>query len=84
MRDFIAGAYRQQREYESFSPSFINCPFAWENRQIDQLVEQTAALLGELNAYAEIVPDVDFSIPMSIAKEAIDSNLIAHSGSHCK
>ena len=76
MRDFIAGAYRQQREYESFSPSFINCPFAWENRQIDQLVEQTAALLGELNAYAEIVPDVDFSIPMSIAKEAIDSNLI--------
>ncbi len=76
MRDFIAGAYRQQREYESFSPSFINCPFAWENRQIDQLVEQTANLLGELNAYAEIVPDVDFSIPMSIAKEAIDSNLI--------
>ena len=76
MRDFIAGAYRQQREYESFSPSFINCPFAWENRQIDQLVEQTANLLGELNAYAEIVPDVNFSIPMSIAKEAIDSNLI--------
>ena len=76
MKDFIAGAYRQQREYKSFSPSFINCPFTWENRQIDQLVEQAAALLGELNAYAEIVPDVDFSIPMSIAKEAIDSNRI--------
>ena len=76
MRNFIAGAYRQQREYKNFSPSFINCPFTWENRQINQLVEQAAALLGELNAYAEIVPDVDFSIPMSIAKEAIDSNLI--------
>ncbi|MDE0465945.1 MAG: Fic family protein [Candidatus Poribacteria bacterium] len=76
MRDFTAGVYRQQREYKSFSPSFINCPFVWKNRQIDQLVEQAANLLGELNAYAEIVPDVDFSIPMSIAKEAIDSNLI--------
>ena len=76
MKDFTAGVYRQQREYKSFSPSFINCPFAWENRQIDQLIEQAANLLGELRAYAEIVPDVDFSIPMSIAKEAMDSNLI--------
>ena len=76
MKNFIAGVYRQQREYQSFSPSFINSSFAWENRQINQLVEQAANLLGELNAYAEIVPDVDFSIPMSIAKEAIDSNLI--------
>ena len=76
MQDFTAGMYRQQREYKSFSPSFINCPFAWENRQINQLVEQAANLLGALNTYAEIVPDVDFSMPMSIAKEAIDSNLI--------
>ena len=76
MKGFTAGIYRQQREYKSFSPSFINCPFAWENRQINQLVEQAANLLGALNAYAEIVPDVDFLMPMSIAKEAIDSNLI--------
>ena len=76
MKDFTAGVYRQQREYKSFSPSYINAPFAWENRQIDQLIEQAANLLGELKAYAEIVPDVDFSMPMSIAKEAIDSNLI--------
>ena len=40
------------------------------------MIEQAATLLGELNAYVEIVPDVDFSIPMSIAKEAMDSNLI--------
>ena len=76
MKDFTAGVYRQQREYKSFSPSYINAPFTWENRQIDQLIEQAANLLGELKTYAEIVPDVDFSMPMSIAKEAIDSNLI--------
>ena len=76
MKNFTAGTYRQQREYRSFTPSFINRPFVWENRQIDLLVEQAAKLLGELNAYAEIIPDVDLTIPMSIAKEAIDSNLI--------
>ena len=76
MKNFTAGVHRQQREYKSFSPSFIDRPFAWENRQIDQLIEQAAHLLGELNAYAEIVPDIDFSMPMSIAKEAMDSNLI--------
>ena len=76
MRNFTAGVYRQQRQYKSFSPSFINCPFAWKDHQINQLVEQAANLLGALNAYAEIVPDVDFAIPISMAKEALDSNLI--------
>lgn len=76
MKNFIAGTYRQQREYRSFTPSFVNCPFVWENPQIDLLIERAAKLLGELNAYAKLRPDVIFSIPMSVAKEAIDSNLI--------
>ena len=76
MKNFIAGTYRQQREYRSFTPSFVNCPFVWENPQIDLLIERAAKLLGELNAYAELRPDVIFSIPMGVAKEAIDSNLI--------
>ncbi len=73
---FTAGTYKQQREYKSFSPSFINRLFAWEDLQIGLLIEQAANLLGELKAYAEIIPEVNFSVPMSIAKEAIDSNLI--------
>ena len=76
MKNFTAGTYKQQREYKSFSPSFVNRHFAWENPQIDLLIEQSANLLGELKAYAGIIPDVNFSVPMSIAKEAIDSNLI--------
>ena len=70
MKNFIAGEYRQQREYRSFTPSFVNCPFIWENPQINLLIEHAAKLLGELNAYAELRPDVNFSIPMNIAKEA--------------
>ena len=76
MKNFVAGKYRQQREYQSFTPSFINCPFAWKNPQINLLIEHAAKLLGELNAYAELHPDVDFSIPMSVAKEATYSNQI--------
>ena len=76
MKNFTAGTYRQQQKYRSFTPSFVNRHFAWENPQINVLLEQARGLLGELNAYAELIPDVDFSIPMSIAKEAIDSNLI--------
>ena len=76
MKNFIAGKYRQQREYKSFTPSHINYPFVWENPQINLLVEDAARLLGELNAYAELRPDVNLSIPMSIAKEATYSNQI--------
>ena len=76
MNNFIAGKYRQQREYKSFTPSFVNCPFVWENPQIDLLIERAAKLLGELNAYAELRPDVNFSLPMSVAKEATYSNQI--------
>lgn len=76
MKNFIAGKYRQQREYKSFTPSFVNCSFIWEDPQINLLIEHAAVLLGELNAYAEIVPDVNFSVPMNVAKEATFSNQI--------
>ena len=76
MKNFIAGKYRKQREYQSFTPSFVNRHFAWENSQINVLLEQAGRFLGELNAYADLIPDVDFFIAMSIAKEARDSNLL--------
>ena len=62
MKKFVAGEYKQQQEYKSFTPSFINCHFAWENPQIDLLIARAMQLLGELNAYAELIPDVDFFI----------------------
>ncbi len=76
MKKFIAGEYKQQREYRSFTPSFINDRFVWGNPQIDVLLEKAGRFLGELNAYAELIPDVDFFIKMKVTKEARDSNLI--------
>ena len=76
MKNFIAGTYRQQQEYQSFTPSFVNRHFAWENPQINILMARAMQLLGELNAYAKLIPDIDFFIQMNIAKEARDSNLL--------
>ena len=76
MKKFTAGEYKQQQEYKSFTPSVVNCHFAWENPQIDVLLEQAGRFLGELNAYAALIPDVDFFIRMKVLKEARDSNLI--------
>ena len=76
MKNFIAGKYRQQREYKSFTPSFVNRHFDWENPQVNILLEQAGRLLGELNAYADFIPDVDFFIKMNVLKEATDSNRI--------
>ena len=76
MEKFVAGKYKQQREYKSFTPSVVNCHFAWENPQIDVLLEQAGRLLGEFNAYADFIPDVDFFIKMNVLKEATDSNRI--------
>lgn len=73
---FISGEYRQEYQYQSFIPSAINRSWRLADEKTLALLDEATRLLGELNAFAKLVPDVDFFIAMHITKEATTSSRI--------
>lgn len=76
IKDFVAGKYIRQNEYSSFLPEKVSREWVISTPQINQLLSEANRLLGELNAFSQLVPDVDFFIKMHISKEAITSSRI--------
>ena len=76
LNEYDAGQYKQQYQYKSFSPSFVNHTWEFSDREIQNLLSDADRALGELNAFSQLVPDVDFFIRMHITKEATQSTRI--------
>jgi len=76
IRNYKAGTYKQQYQYKSFLPELIN--HAWEiaDGEVLRLLSDADRALGELNAFSQLVPNVDFFIRMHITKEATQSSRI--------
>ena len=74
--EYISGKYEQQYEYKSFLPERINHAWHVDEPEVVTLLDDANRLLGELNAFSQLVPDVDFFIKMHITKEATTSSRI--------
>jgi Fic family protein len=76
LQDFISGKFVEQIEYKSFSPEKINHEWVISTPEVNKLLAEANRLIGELNAFSQIIPDVDFFIAMHILKEATTSSRI--------
>ncbi len=76
INDFKSGQHKQQYEYKSFSPEPINHSWIISDAELQCLLSDADRALGELNAFSQLVPNVDFFIRMHITKEATQSSRI--------
>ena len=76
IKDFKAGVFKQQYKYKSFTPNPVNIEWLISDIDIVNLLSEADIKLGELNAFSQLVPDIDFFIMMHVSKEATVSSRI--------
>jgi Fic family protein len=76
LSEYNAGKYEPQYEYRSFLPSWIHHPWVVADPELQDVLGRADRALGELNAFSQLIPDIDFFIQMYVAKEATQSSRI--------
>ena len=73
---FKGGNLVQRLAYKSFEPTYINTQWHLDNDAVALLLSQADQKLGELNAFSQLIPNVDFFIKMHVLKEGTKSSRI--------
>jgi Fic family protein len=76
VRDFTSGTYKTQFQYKCFTPNPVNLEWRVSDAGLNTLLSHANIALGELNAFSQLVPDIDFFIQMHVAKEGTKSSRI--------
>jgi len=76
IKDFKAGNWVQQLNYKSFLPNKVYLQWILSNPILLNKLGEADRYLGRLDAFSELIPDIDFFIKMHITKEASVSSKI--------
>jgi len=77
LKDYKSGNLQASAEnYKFFMPTKVNDQWSWEDQEINNLLQNAAIKLGELNSFAKLVPNVDLFIQLHVTKEAVVSSRI--------
>jgi len=74
--EYKSGTFKKQYKYQSFQPSHITRAWNINDDSLNWLLSQADLKLGELNAFSQLVPDIDYFIRMHVNKEATSSSKI--------
>jgi Fic family protein len=74
--EYNAGSTLKHLDYKAFLPTKINDNWSWNDRELARLAEKAAIAIGQLDAYAQLIPDIDHFIRMYVTKEATVSSKI--------
>jgi Fic family protein len=71
-----AGTYQNHGTYKTFQPRLLADTIELTDQEIAVFHGEAMRYLGELNAYSQLVPNINYFIRMHIAKEATTSSKI--------
>ena len=74
--NYKSGKYEQRFEYKSFLPTLVHHEWCISDSKLQNLLGQADRMLGELNAFAQLIPDIEFFIKTYVVKEATQSSRI--------
>src|ERR1700744_3259532 len=76
LQQFKAGRKQKGIDYYAFIPEKVNQTYSWKDAELTKLIDSATLRLGELNAFSELVPNIDHFIRMHVVKEATVSSKI--------